>query len=73
MAPQPLTTYLLVCQVHRGRVRVESPGREEQFVETGDIYVLDPHRRFKVFWGAGARMTTIRLSRDVVDRAAARR
>ncbi|MFI8849775.1 AraC family transcriptional regulator [Streptomyces sp. NPDC053499] len=70
VAPQPLTTYLLVCQVHRGRVRVESPGREEQFVDTGDTYVLDPHRRFKVFWGAGARMTTLRLSREVVDRAA---
>ncbi|MGI5350625.1 AraC family transcriptional regulator [Streptomyces sp. CA-250714] len=70
VAPEPLTTYLLVCQVHRGRVRVESPGREEQFVDTGDTYVLDPHRRFKVFWGAGARMTTLRLSREVVDRAA---
>ncbi|MGP3978864.1 AraC family transcriptional regulator [Streptomyces sp. 8N114] len=70
VAPEPLSTYLLVCQVHRGRVRVESPGREEQFVDTGDTYVLDPHRRFKVFWGAGARMTTIRLSREVVDRAA---
>lgn len=70
VAPQPLTTYLLVCQVHSGRVRVESPGREEQFVNTGDTYVLDPHRSFKVFWGPGARMTTIRLSRDVVDRAA---
>ncbi|MGP3991731.1 AraC family transcriptional regulator [Streptomyces sp. 3N207] len=70
VAPEPLSTYLLVCQVHRGRVRVESPGREEQFVDTGDTYVLDPHRRFKVFWGAGARMTTVRLSREVVDRAA---
>ncbi|MDI6412539.1 AraC family transcriptional regulator [Streptomyces albus] len=70
VAPEPLTTYLLVCQVHKGRVRVESPGREEQFVDTGDTYVLDPHRRFKVFWTAGSQMTTIRLPRDVVDRAA---
>ncbi|MET9862861.1 AraC family transcriptional regulator [Streptomyces smyrnaeus] len=70
VAPEPLTTYLLVCQVHKGRVRVESPGREEQFVGTGDTYVLDPQRRFKVFWGAGARMTTIRLSKELVDRAA---
>jgi AraC-like DNA-binding protein len=70
VAPEPLTTYLLVCQVHAGRVRVESPGREEQFVDTGQWYVLDPQRRFKVFWGAGARMTTLRLSREMVDRAA---
>ncbi|OEU99298.1 hypothetical protein AN217_17445 [Streptomyces qinglanensis] len=70
VAPEPLTTYLLICQVHAGRVRVESPGREEQFVDTGETYILDPHRRFKVFWGAGARMTTLRLSREAVDRAA---
>ncbi|NSC24658.1 AraC family transcriptional regulator [Streptomyces albus subsp. chlorinus] len=70
VAPEPLTTYLLVCQVHKGRVRVESPGREEQYVDVGDTYVLDPHRRFKVFWSPGARMTTLRLSREVVDRAA---
>ncbi|NGO70799.1 AraC family transcriptional regulator [Streptomyces sp. SB3404] len=69
VAPEPLTTYLLVCQVHTGRVRVVSPGREEQYVGPGDTYVLDPHRRFRVYWGAGARMTTIRLARETVDRA----
>ncbi|UGY91060.1 AraC family transcriptional regulator [Streptomyces gobiensis] len=71
VAPEPLTSYLLVCQVVHGSVRVLSPGREERVVDAGDTYVLDPYRTFRVHWAPGARMTTIRLSRDTVERAAA--
>lgn len=71
VAPEPLTTYLLVCQVVHGRVKVLSPRREERVIEAGDIYVLDPYRTFRVHWQPGARMVTIRLARNLVERAAA--
>jgi AraC-like DNA-binding protein len=71
VAPEPLSSYLLVCQLTEGRVRVLSPGREERDVAAGQLYVLDPYRSFKVHWQPGARMVTIRLPRDLVERAAA--
>ncbi|KRV46718.1 hypothetical protein AQ490_12705 [Wenjunlia vitaminophila] len=71
VAPEPLTSYLLVCEVTAGRVRVMSPNREERDVAAGSLYVLDPHRSFRVHWQPGARMTTIRMSRELVERAAA--
>ncbi|MEU1817573.1 AraC family transcriptional regulator [Streptomyces roseifaciens] len=71
VAPQPLDSYLLVCQLVRGRVRVMSPGREERVVGPGQTYVLDPYRSFQVHWAPGARMTTVRLDREMVERAAA--
>ncbi|WP_424891246.1 AraC family transcriptional regulator [Streptomyces sp. XH2] len=71
VAPQPLDSYLLVCQLVRGRVRVMSPGREERVVGPGQTYVLDPYRSFQVHWSPGARMTTLRLDRETVERAAA--
>ncbi|TDC69169.1 helix-turn-helix transcriptional regulator [Streptomyces hainanensis] len=69
--PQALETYLLVCQVTHGRVMVSRPGREEHVVGPGETYVLDPYRPFQVRWSPGAQMTTLRLDRDVVERAAA--
>ncbi|WP_370421564.1 AraC family transcriptional regulator [Streptomyces sp. QH1-20] len=69
--PQPLGSYLLVCRLVNGGVRVSSPGREERFVGTGQTYVLDPYRKFQVHWTPGARMTTVRLSRETVEQAAA--
>ncbi|GAA0474682.1 AraC family transcriptional regulator [Streptomyces sp. NPDC046215] len=71
VAPQPLDSYLLVCQMVRGRVRVISPGREERVVGPGETYVLDPYRSFQVHWAPGARMTTVRLDRETVEQAAA--
>lgn len=71
VAPEPLTTYLLVCQVVHGRVKVLSPRKEERVIEAGEIYVLDPYRTFRVHWQPGARMVTIRLARDLVEQAAA--
>ncbi|MBT2386737.1 AraC family transcriptional regulator [Streptomyces sp. ISL-11] len=71
VAPQPLDSYLLVCQLVRGRVKVLSPGREERVVGPGETYVLDPYRRFKVHWAPGARMTTVRLTRETIEQAAA--
>ncbi|MGW1077155.1 AraC family transcriptional regulator [Streptomyces sp. NPDC002537] len=71
VAPQPLDSYLLVCKLVRGRVKVVSPGREERIVETGETYVLDPYRQFQVHWAPGARMTTVRLARETVEQAAA--
>lgn len=70
VAPEPLTTYLLACQVTHGRVRVHSPGGEERIVGAGGVYVLDPYRSFRVHWSPGARMVTIRLDRELVERAA---
>ncbi|UED85476.1 AraC family transcriptional regulator [Streptomyces profundus] len=69
--PQPLGSYLLVCEVTHGRVTVSSPGREEYRVGPGETYVLDPYRGFQVHWSPGARMFTVRLDREVVERAAA--
>ncbi|ONK12625.1 AraC family transcriptional regulator [Streptomyces sp. MP131-18] len=69
--PQPLGTYLLVCEVTHGRVTVSSPGREECRVGPGETYVLDPYRSFQVHWSPGARMITVRLARETVERAAA--
>ncbi|WP_062210158.1 AraC family transcriptional regulator [Streptomyces sp. NBRC 109706] len=69
--PQPLGSYLLVCEVTHGWVTVSSPGREEYRVGPGDTYVLDPYRDFRVHWSPGARMFTVRLDREVVERAAA--
>ncbi|MFC5721308.1 AraC family transcriptional regulator [Streptomyces gamaensis] len=71
VAPQPLDSYLLVCQLVRGSVKVMSPGREERFVGPGETYVLDPYRSFRVHWSPGARMTTVRLARETVEQAAA--
>ncbi|MEU3756541.1 AraC family transcriptional regulator [Streptomyces olivoreticuli] len=71
VAPQPLDSYLLVCKLVRGRVRVISPGREERVVGAGETYVLDPYRQFQVHWAPGARMTTVRLARETVEAAAA--
>ncbi|GHF13131.1 MULTISPECIES: AraC family transcriptional regulator [Streptomyces] len=68
--PQPLTSYLLVCRLSHGKVRVVSPGREERVVSAGETYVLDPYRKFQVYWESGARMTTLRLSRETVETAA---
>ncbi|WP_326686946.1 MULTISPECIES: AraC family transcriptional regulator [unclassified Streptomyces] len=71
VAPEPLTSYLLVCQVHQGRIRLESAERrEEQFVSPGDTYVMDPHQRLRVYWAPGTRVTTIRLDRELAERAA---
>ncbi len=69
--PQPLGTYLLVCEVTHGWVTVSSPGREECQVGPGQTYVLDPYRTFQVHWSPGARMFTVRLARETVERAAA--
>lgn len=69
--PQPLGSYLLVCEVTHGRVTVSSPGREECHVGPGETYVLDPYRTFQVHWSPGAQMVTIRLAREDVERAAA--
>ncbi|MFI1800861.1 AraC family transcriptional regulator [Streptomyces sp. NPDC020379] len=71
VAPQPLDSYLLVCKLVRGQVKVISPGRDERVVGTGETYVLDPYRQFQVHWAPGARMTTLRLSRETVEQAAA--
>ncbi|RLU96807.1 hypothetical protein CTZ27_17575 [Streptomyces griseocarneus] len=71
VAPQPLDSYLLVCQLVRGSVKVMSPGREERVVGPGQTYVLDPYRKFRVHWAPGARMTTVRLDRETVELAAA--
>jgi AraC-like DNA-binding protein len=71
VAPEPLSSYLLVCQVHTGRIRLESAERrEEQFVSPGDTYVMDPHQRLRVYWAPNTRVTTIRLDRDLAERAA---
>ncbi|AVH57828.1 MULTISPECIES: AraC family transcriptional regulator [Streptomyces] len=69
--PQPLGTYLLVCEVSHGWVTVSSPGREECCVGPGETYVLDPYRSFQVHWSPGAQMTTVRLDRETVERAVA--
>ncbi|TDC13300.1 AraC family transcriptional regulator [Streptomyces sp. 8K308] len=69
--PQALETYLLVCEVTHGWVRVSRPGREECVVGPGGTYVLDPYSPFQVRWSPGAQMTTLRLARDVVERAVA--
>ncbi|RBM22154.1 AraC family transcriptional regulator [Streptomyces sp. PT12] len=69
--PAPLGTYLLVCELTHGRVTVSSPGREEYSVGPGGTYVLDPYRGFQVHWSPGARMMTVRLAREDVERAAA--
>ncbi|MDT0318043.1 AraC family transcriptional regulator [Streptomyces millisiae] len=69
--PQPLGTYLLMCEVTHGWVTVSSPGREECHVGAGGTYVLDAHRPFQVRWSPGARMFTVRLAREDVERAAA--
>ncbi|MFI1397540.1 AraC family transcriptional regulator [Streptomyces sp. NPDC020681] len=69
--PQPLDSYLLVCEVIHGRVTVTSPGREVCCVGPGETYVLDPYRSFQVHWSPGARMMTVRLARETVERAAA--
>ncbi|ARZ67801.1 AraC family transcriptional regulator [Streptomyces sp. HU2014] len=71
VVPQPLDSYLLVCQLVRGRVKVISPGREERVVGPGETYVLDPYRKFQVHWAPGARMTTVRLARETIEQAAA--
>ncbi|WP_328502465.1 AraC family transcriptional regulator [Streptomyces sp. NBC_00457] len=69
--PQPLGTYLLMCEVVRGRVTVSSPGREEACVGPGETYVLDPYRSFQVHWSPGAQMVTVRLAKETVEQAAA--
>ncbi|MFD4600415.1 AraC family transcriptional regulator [Streptomyces sp. NPDC058464] len=68
--PTPLGNWVLVSTPLSGAMTIRS-GRTERTLVAGDSVAIDSYRPFSLSWETGCRLQTIRLSRRLVDEAAA--